>query len=51
VAAALRTLARRSAVLVQLNMRNEQRLPSDVEVAGYFVVSEALTNAAKHACA
>jgi signal transduction histidine kinase len=26
-----------------------QRLPERVEIAGYYVVSEALTNAAKHA--
>jgi signal transduction histidine kinase len=30
-------------------MRTERRLPDRVEVAAYYVVSEALTNAAKHA--
>ncbi|GGM68136.1 DUF4118 domain-containing protein [Dactylosporangium sucinum] len=45
----LRTLARRSAVPVELQLRVEQRLPERVEVAVYYVVSEALTNIAKHA--
>jgi signal transduction histidine kinase len=46
---ALRALARRSAVPVELDVRPERRLPERVEVAAYYVVSEALTNAAKHA--
>jgi signal transduction histidine kinase len=46
---ALRALARRSAVPVELDLRAERRLPEQVEVAAYYVVSEALTNAAKHA--
>jgi signal transduction histidine kinase len=46
---ALRTLARRSAVPVELELRSDRRLPERVEVAAYYVVSEALTNAAKHA--
>jgi signal transduction histidine kinase len=46
---ALKALARRSAVQVQLDVRTEGRLPEPVEVAAYYVVSEALTNAAKHA--
>ena len=46
---ALRTLARRSAVPVQLDLHADRRLPERVEVAAYYVVSEALTNAAKHA--
>jgi signal transduction histidine kinase len=49
LAPALRALARRSAVPVELDLRIEQRLPEHVEVAAYYVVSEALTNAAKHA--
>src|SRR5579859_4157957 len=49
LAAALKTLARRSAVPVQLEVRAETRLPEPVEVAAYYIVSEALTNAAKHA--
>ncbi len=46
---ALKTLARRSPVPVEVVLRNETRLPAPVEVAAYYVVSEALTNAAKHA--
>ena len=46
---ALKTLARRSAVPVELNVRTDRRLPQPAEVAAYYVVSEALTNAAKHA--
>jgi PAS domain S-box-containing protein len=49
VAAALKTLARRSAVPVLLEVRAGTRLPEPVEVATYYIVSEALTNAAKHA--
>jgi signal transduction histidine kinase len=46
---ALRALARRSVVPVDLDLRAEGRLPKHVEVATYYAVSEALTNAAKHA--
>ena len=46
---ALKGLARRSAVPVELDVRVPHRLPEPVEVAAYYVVSEALTNAAKHA--
>ena len=49
LAAALKILARRSAVPVLLEVRAETRLPEPVEVAAYYIVSEALTNAAKHA--
>jgi signal transduction histidine kinase len=49
LAPALKTLARRSAIPVELNVSVDQRLPERVEVAAYYVVSEALTNAAKHA--
>jgi signal transduction histidine kinase len=48
VGPALRTLARRSAIPVELDAIDVRRLPGRVEVASYFVVSEALTNAAKH---
>jgi signal transduction histidine kinase len=48
---ALRTLARRSAIPVELHARIETRLPEPVEVAAYYVVSEALANTAKHASA
>ena len=47
--AALKTLARRSPVPVELELHTKGRLPEPVEVAAYYVVSEALTNAAKHA--
>lgn len=46
---AIRTLARRSAVPVDLHVAVDQRLPETAEVAAYYVVAEALTNAAKHA--
>ncbi|HEX5296805.1 MAG TPA: AAA family ATPase [Streptosporangiaceae bacterium] len=46
---ALKTLARRSPVPVDLDIRAQQRLPEQVEVSAYYVVAEALTNAAKHA--
>ena len=46
---ALKTLARRWTVPVKLDVRAVARLPERVEVATYYVVSEALTNAAKHA--
>ncbi|MDT7583749.1 MAG: hypothetical protein QOE32_1299 [Pseudonocardiales bacterium] len=46
---ALRTLARRSTVPVELELGVEVPLPGPVEVAVYYVVSEAVTNTAKHA--
>jgi signal transduction histidine kinase len=46
---ALRTLARRSAIPVVLDVATEMRLPEPIEVAVYYVVSETLANAAKHA--
>ena len=46
---ALKALARRSAVPVELDVRTGRRLPDHVEVAAYYAVSEALANAAKHA--
>jgi PAS domain S-box-containing protein len=46
---ALEALALRSSVPVKLNVRCEHRLPDKIEVAAYYVTSEALTNAAKHA--
>jgi GAF domain-containing protein len=45
----LKTLARRSPVPVELELRDVGRLPEHLEVAAYYTVSEALTNAAKHA--
>ncbi|WP_020575064.1 DUF4118 domain-containing protein [Actinopolymorpha alba] len=46
---ALRTLARRSAVPVELSLDADSRYSPPVEVAAYYVVSEALTNTIKHA--
>jgi signal transduction histidine kinase len=48
---ALKTLARRSSVPVDLDLTLDRRLPDSIEVAAYYVVAEALTNAAKHAAA
>ena len=48
LAAALKTLAQRSPIPVVFDCEAEGRLPEHVEVAAYYVVSEALTNAAKH---
>ncbi|HEX3335572.1 MAG TPA: DUF4118 domain-containing protein [Jatrophihabitans sp.] len=47
--AALNALARRSSITVELDLRVQRRLPPQVEVTAYYVVSELLTNAAKHA--
>jgi signal transduction histidine kinase len=47
--AALKALARRARVPVKLDIRASRRLPERVEVTAYYVVSEALTNAVKHA--
>jgi signal transduction histidine kinase len=46
---ALRALARRSAVPAEMTVRVDGRLPEPVEVGAYYVVSETLTNTAKHA--
>jgi signal transduction histidine kinase len=46
---ALRALGRHSAVPVELDVRVDGRLPEPVEVGAYYVVSEMLANAAKHA--
>ncbi|ANE83111.1 histidine kinase [Mycobacterium adipatum] len=46
---ALRALARRSPVPVELDLRVDGRLPESVEVAAYYVIAEALTNTAKYA--
>jgi len=49
LAPALRELVRRGSLPVRLDVQVSGRLPERVEVAAYYVVSEALTNAAKHA--
>jgi signal transduction histidine kinase len=46
---ALRNLARRSTVPVNLEIAVDYRLPDCVEVAAYYIAAESLTNAAKHA--
>jgi signal transduction histidine kinase len=46
---AIKTLARRSGVPVELDLNVDRRLPESIEVAAYYIVAEALTNAAKHA--
>src|SRR5207302_10796906 len=49
LAAALKGLAGRSPVPVEVLETPDDRLPSPVESAVYFVVAEALTNAARYA--
>jgi signal transduction histidine kinase len=46
---ALKALARRSTVPAELQVSVDGRLPDSAEVAAYYIVAEALTNAAKHA--
>jgi signal transduction histidine kinase len=46
---ALRALGRRSAIPTQVCVSFAGRLPAPIEVGAYYVVSEMLTNAAKHA--
>jgi signal transduction histidine kinase len=49
LAPALRALARRSTVPIDVDVRLDGRSPEEVEVAAYYIASEALTNVAKHA--
>jgi signal transduction histidine kinase len=46
---ALKTLARRSPIPVDLRIAATGRLPEPVEVSAYYVSAEALTNVARHA--
>ena len=46
---ALHTLARRSPVPVELDVATPGRFPEQIEVAVYYVASESLANATKHA--
>jgi PAS domain S-box-containing protein len=48
LSAALRTLRRRSAIPVELDVRVKRRLAGYLEIAAYYIVSEALTNASKY---
>jgi PAS domain S-box-containing protein len=49
LAAALQEVAQRAPLPVELEALPDGRLPESVEVAAYYVVSEALANVAKHA--
>ena len=49
--AAVEALAHRAPLPVEVDEVRAQELPEQVELAAYFVVSEALTNVAKHASA
>jgi signal transduction histidine kinase len=49
LAAALDELALRAALPVELTVADTERLPERIEAAAYYVVSEALSNIAKHA--
>ncbi len=51
LAAAVREIADRSPVPVEVAIALPSRLPAPVEAAAYFVVSEGLANVAKHAAA
>jgi signal transduction histidine kinase len=46
---ALKALSRRSLLPIEFDLHVEHRLPEPIEIAAYYVVSEALTNTAKHA--
>jgi signal transduction histidine kinase len=46
---ALKTLARRSPLPVDVDIQVDRRLPEQVEMAAYYTIAEALTNIAKHA--
>jgi signal transduction histidine kinase len=47
--AALSALAARSPIPVRLDVQLRERPPASVEATAYFIVAEALTNAARHA--
>jgi len=51
LAAAIRAAARRASVPTELAEAPDERFPPDAEAAAYYVVSEALANASKHASA
>ena len=45
----MRGAGRRSPLPIELDIQVDRRLPEPVEIAAYYTVAEALTNAAKHA--
>ena len=45
---ALREVTGRSPIPVQLHLGVDERLPDQIEISAYYIVAEALTNAAKH---
>jgi signal transduction histidine kinase len=49
LAAAVEDLADRLTIDVRIAQMPKRRLPDSIEIAAYFVISEALTNVAKHA--
>jgi PAS domain S-box-containing protein len=49
LAPALEVLAHRSPIAVNLELKADARLPEPIEVAAYYVASEAFANVAKHA--
>jgi GAF domain-containing protein len=49
LAPALKALGRRSTVPVELEVHVAARPPERIELGAYYIISEALTNAAKHA--
>jgi signal transduction histidine kinase len=49
LAGALESLAARTPLPVQIESAPDERLPSEIEAAAYFVACEAITNAVKHA--
>ena len=51
LAAAVEALARRAPLPVTVQSNAHERLPDQIELAAYFLVSEALTNVVKHASA
>jgi signal transduction histidine kinase len=46
---ALRALARRSNIPIDVDVKLDERHPAPTETAAYYIASEALTNVAKHA--
>jgi signal transduction histidine kinase len=51
LAVALESLTARATIPVRLTVELDERMPERLEVAAYYVVSESLTNIAKHAAA